>query len=211
MRGRRSWAGWVILGGVLLAAILIPFFLFEDAITQWAAVHLAGGSRWLTALLIVGLLASDIFLPVPSSIVSTSAGALLGFAGGVLASTLGMCGGSMLGYWVGAAAGESVLRRFVSEKQIQRATALSLRYGTAALLISRPIPVLAEASVVLAGMMHVPRARFLLLTTLSNLGISAAYCAVGAWSNNGGSFLFAFAGAIAIPAIAIALAKLFRL
>ena len=196
-------------GVLILAFILTPFVLFEDAIHAWTTAHLSSSRSWILGVLIVALLASDIFLPVPSSIVSTSAGVLLGFGGGLLASTVGMCLGAILGYMFGAAAGDRWLRRFVDDAEIQRATALSHKYGAMALLVSRPVPVLAEASVVCAGLMRMPLGKFLVLTTLSNLGISAAYVAVGALSYGGGSFLFAFLGAIGIPAIAIGLSRVF--
>src|SRR6185503_2776372 len=118
-----------------LAFILTPFVLFEDAIHAWTTAHLSGSRSWLLGLLIVALLASDIFLPVPSSIVSTSAVLLLGFAGGLLASTVGMCLGAIIGYAFGAAAGDRWLRRFAGDAEIQRATALSRRYGAMALLL----------------------------------------------------------------------------
>jgi len=43
----------------------------------------------------------------------------------------------------------------------------------------------------------------MLLTALSNLGISAVYAAVGAFSSNVNSFLLAFFGAILAPAAAM--------
>ena len=64
------------------------------------------------------------------------------------------------------------------------------RFGEWVIVVSRPIPVLAEASVLFAGLSGMPASRFLLLSTLSNLGISAVYAAVGAFSASTNSFLF---------------------
>jgi hypothetical protein len=50
--------------------------------------------------------------------------------------------------------------------------------------------------------------QFLLLTTLSNLGISAVYAAVGALSANANSFLLAFGGSILIPLVAMVISKM---
>jgi hypothetical protein len=52
-----------------------------------------------------------------------------------------------------------------------------------------------------------PPGQFLLLTTLSNLGISAVYATVGALSADANSFLLAFAGSILIPLVAMLLSK----
>jgi membrane protein DedA with SNARE-associated domain len=171
---------WLLPAAVLLALILAPFVLFEDAIRAWTDAHLTGGRGWLLGVLIMGLLASDLFLPIPSSMVSTSAGLLLGFGPGMMVSAAGMCAGAILGYIFGAMAGEGLLRRYVGDKEMERAARLSRKYGIAALVVSRAVPVLAEASVVCAGATRMPLPRFLAATTVANLAVSAAYAAIGA-------------------------------
>jgi membrane protein DedA with SNARE-associated domain len=193
----------------VLALILVPFFLFGDALTAWASLQLQGTNKWFLGFFIAALLASDIFLPIPASIVGTSAGVLLGFAGGVSAATTGMCVGAILGYAAGASAAGGILRKVVSERELLRASGLIDRYGAFALVLSRPIPVLAEASVVAAGVAKMPVSKFLVVSTLANLGVSAGYAAVGAFSYQKESFLLAFAGSIGVPAVAMALYRLF--
>jgi uncharacterized membrane protein YdjX (TVP38/TMEM64 family) len=71
---------WVILVGLLLTLVILPFQIFEQQFEQlgtWLAEGHASG--WASAAAIGALLALDVFLPVPSSIVSTGAGVLLGF------------------------------------------------------------------------------------------------------------------------------------
>jgi membrane protein DedA with SNARE-associated domain len=68
---------------------------------------------------------------------------------------------------------------------------------------ARAIPVLAETSAVLAGMGSMKFGRFILLTGLSNLGISLVYAWVGAFAATVQSFLFALAGAILLPLAAM--------
>ena len=78
---------WSVLVGLMFAAIIIPFLLFEkqfESLGAWLASGHASG--WTSASIIAGLLALDVFLPVPSSIVSTGAGVLLGFWRGMAAS-----------------------------------------------------------------------------------------------------------------------------
>ena len=53
-----------------------------------------------------------------------------------------------------------------------------------------------------------PFARFAWLTAGSNLGIALGYAAFGAFSMRVDSFLMAFVGALIIPGIAIAIARL---
>src|SRR5690606_25000808 len=54
------------------------------------------------------------------------------------------------------------------------------RYGVAALVLTRPLPLLAEACVLVSGASPLSWRRFLLPVTLSNLAIALAYATVGA-------------------------------
>ena len=89
---------------------------------------------------------------------------------------------------------------------MERVAELQRKYGAWAVVISRPVPVLAEASVIAAGLTGMHFGKFCLLTSLANLGISAAYV----FSGGGDSFLLAFAGAIGLPFIALLLARLIK-
>ena len=84
------------------------------------------------------------------------------------------------------------------------------RYGDWVIIVLRPVPVLAEASLVFAGMAGMGGRRFAMLTSCANLGVSAAYAGVGAYAVNAESFLLAFAGSIAVPLAAMGLARLYR-
>jgi membrane protein DedA with SNARE-associated domain len=114
--------------------------------------------------------------------------------------------GCLLGYVFGAySAGPA--RRLVGAEGLARAGKVMDRYGLFALVICRPIPVLAESSVVFAGLVKSPLVPFLWLTALADLGIALAYAAVGAFSMQAGSFLLTFAGALALPGAAILAGK----
>ncbi len=194
---------WVVLWTILIAVVLVPFLIFERQFEQLATWLAAGNaSGWATAGAIGALLAFDVFLPVPSSIVSTGAGVLLGFWKGALVIWIGMNVGCAIGYLFGAYAAAPA-RRLVGANGLARAGKVMDRYGTWALVICRPIPVLAESSVVFAGLVRSPVAPFVWLTVLADLGIALAYAAVGAFSMRAGSFLLTFAGAMALPGVAI--------
>jgi uncharacterized membrane protein YdjX (TVP38/TMEM64 family) len=118
-----------------------------------------------------------------------------------------MTAGCVIGFWLGKKYGRSAACKIVGESELERLESLSRRVGNWVVVISRPVPVLAEASVLFAGISGMPIGQFLLLTILSNLGISAVYAAVGALSANANSFLLAFAGSILIPLVAMILSK----
>jgi uncharacterized membrane protein YdjX (TVP38/TMEM64 family) len=192
---------------VLIALVLVPFFLFEDQFNAFSARMTSSDTAlWLAASSIFGLLAFDVVLPVPSSIVSTAAGVLLGFWRGMAVVWSGMMVACLIAYWLGARF-SGFARRFVGEDGIARADRQGRKYGDWTIIVCRPVPVLAEASVVFAGLMRAPFARFLALTALSNLGVAVGYAAFGAYSMSMDSFLVAFVGALLIPGIVMGIAK----
>jgi uncharacterized membrane protein YdjX (TVP38/TMEM64 family) len=198
---------WALIWAVLIALVLVPFFLFEAQFNAFSERMVHGHTGvWLASASIFALLALDVVLPVPSSIVSTAAGVLLGFLRGAMVVWAGMMVGALLGYALGARA-SGMARRFVGEDGLRRAESLVRRYGDWTIVMCRPVPVLAEASVIFAGLVQAPFARFLALTALSNLGIALGYAAFGAFSMRVDSFLVAFVGALLLPGIAIAIAK----
>lgn len=199
MRSRLPLAGLL-----LLAVILIPFFIWEDVILAWTtAFTTTPGNATAAGVAIAALLASDIVLPIPSSLLSTAAGVLLGFVPGTLVSWLGMTAGSLAGYALGASSSP----RWLSPADRERLERARSKYGDWIVIVFRPVPVLAEASCVFAGAAAMPWRRFSLLAALANLGISLAYAATGAFAAGRESFLLAFAGAICIPALAMLLLR----
>jgi len=199
---------WTVLWIVLVALILVPFFLFEDWFNAVAAeVTGHAASRGWAAAVIGLLLASDVFLPVPSSLVSAAAGVTLGFWPATMLIWSSMTVACGLGYGFGRlSAGPA--RRFVGEAGVARATDLAARYGSYAIVLCRPVPVLAEASVIVAGLIRAPLGRFLHVTIWSNLGIALVYAAIGAFAMRVESFLLAFAGAIVVPGLAFLASRL---
>ena len=196
---------WTALVIIILTLILAPFVVWGEQIEIWthdfieSAEHHAG---WIV-LVLGGLLAFDIILPVPSSLTSTACGLLLGFVPGLLTSFVGMFISCALGFVLGTRLGRPFATKLVGEKELQRLERLSEQFGDWAVMVARPVPMLAEASVLFAGMGRMPMGRFMLMSGLANLGISIVYAAVGAFAANLNSFLWAFAGAIVLPALAM--------
>jgi len=124
------------------------------------------GERWLSAtddhsvlfaLAGAGLLAADVLLPIPSSIVGTMLGARLGFGAGFAAAFAGLMAGQSAVYVVS----RCLLR--------ERRGALPAAPTLAAVFLSRPVPVLAEAVAVVAGAARVSWPQLLLACGSGNL------------------------------------------
>ena len=192
---------WSLLALFLLALILVPFALYEESVRGAVDGLLQSGrGRPLLAAAIALALASDVFTPVPSSLVATASGALLGLIPGAACTWMGMQAGALLGYAVGRTAGAGAVRRVVGDPELQRASQSHRRWGPVSLIVARAVPVLAESSVVLAGTVRMNTFRFFWLTGLSNAVIAVVYAGIGAYALETGAFLLAFAGSILIPA-----------
>jgi len=159
----------------------------------------------VVAALVIGLLAADIFLPVPSSIVSTFAGKMLGFWAGTAASWCGMTIGAVLAFWLVRMFGRPLVRRLSDEEELARMDAMANRYGVLVLVLARPVPVIAEASVLLMGTMRLGWWQLLIAVGLSNLGIAAIYAALG----DRAQLPIALVASIAIPSVATLIARWF--
>ena len=126
---------------VIIAALLIPIipFLVVGELPGESWLSSTDSNALLFAVSGAGLLAADVLLPVPSSIVGTLMGARLGLVTG----WPWVWAGLMLGNLVGYAAGRLLLGR-LDTRPPQAPTLLIL-------FVSRPVPVLAEASTFVAG------------------------------------------------------------
>ncbi len=207
MKIKTSTLKWTLLTIAAIATIIVPFLIFGERIDAWTE-QLVENSQYnsgIIALILGGLLGSDILLPVPSSIASTACGLLLGFVGGTLVSLAGMITSCVIGYFLAAKLGQPFVAKMVGEKSMAHFRKLQAKYGYWVVVITRPVPVLAEIAVLSAGLGQIPFWRFLWLSSLSNLGISIVYAAIGAYSANLNAFLLAIAGSMVLPGIGMLL------
>lgn len=194
---------------LVLLVPIVPFVLFGERMEQWFEAWREGRpSELIVSGVVVGLLATDIFLPVPSSVVCTLAGSELGVWLGTLTSWLGMSLGALGGFALARKFGQSLVAWFTRPSDLARTAKLLERFGPAVLVIGRGVPVLAEASVLILGMHGMEWRKFLPPVLLSNLGLAVAYAAFGKWSQTHGGLPIALAFSIGLP---VTLAVLFRL
>ena len=191
---------------LVLALVLVPFALFESRILSVVLGFLnSSPGRMFAASVIALALASDVVLPVPSSLLATASGMLLGLSMGATVTWVGMQAGALIGYYVGSSLGTRAISRFVGAAELERAAESHRRWGGVSLITTRAVPVLAESSVVFAGALRMPLPRFLSLTGASNAAIAAVYAFVGAHALEARAFLFAFAASVIIPGCAMIL------
>jgi len=196
----------IALLAVVLAIPIVPLWLLGTSGTPWMERLVESpASRTATAAAVVGLLAADIVLPVPSSVVSTVAGNQLGFVPATLASWTGMTLGCVVAFGLARRLGRPLAARWAGPAEIARIDRLARRYGPIVLVLARGVPVLAEASVLWLGTTGLPWGWFLVIVALGNLGLSAGYAALGESIALSG----AVAASLALPLLAGLLARRF--
>ncbi|MCA9120358.1 MAG: VTT domain-containing protein [Planctomycetaceae bacterium] len=192
----------MIVMSLILLVPIVPFLLFganfEAWVVQWSKHPY---SQPATALVIIGLLATDILLPTPSSMISTLGGWQLGIVGGTLASWIGMSLGAIIGFLLARRWGRPLALWLSSEEDLDRMHGLSQRFGPVVLVFGRGVPVLAEASVLLMGIHQLSWRRFLPAVLLSNLGIAFAYSAFGNYAEQNQWLPLALGVSIALPVL----------
>jgi uncharacterized membrane protein YdjX (TVP38/TMEM64 family) len=145
---RRYW-------GVMLG--LLAVFLGVFGLVEWREVAvlrdpsgLLGRGGVAAAAGSLALLVVDVFLPIPSSVIMIGNGALFGVAAGTALSLAGSVGASGLGFLIGRRSAR-LIERLVSPGEKAHADALLARWGALAIVVTRPIPLLAETTAILAG------------------------------------------------------------
>lgn len=190
------WKFWATLFLCILAIPLVPFaILGELPGTSWLDYP---GDTEVFAIGIV-LLTSDIFLPIPSSVVSVFLGARLGLWKGSAAIALGLNVSVILGYIVGWWVGNPLLRRFSSEEDIAVIRKFENRFSYLTLAFLRTVPVLAEASVLTAGVARLKPSKVLPTLIIANVALALLYAAIGNAGEEESSSLILLLGGLGIP------------
>jgi len=193
------------ISGILLVLMILLFWLAhaqgwlqETGISTWFQ-NLQGlpNQRLLAASAVVLLLAADLFLPIPSSIVMTAGGSLLGFQTAFCANLLGSLLCASLGYGLCRWLGRPFFLRVTNPGDLARAETFWTRYGGWGIVLSRALPMFTELVSCLAGLMRMKFFPFLGLTLLGSAPLSALYAWAGAkGATSGGSWAFLLAIAV---------------
>jgi uncharacterized membrane protein YdjX (TVP38/TMEM64 family) len=191
---------------VILAIPIVPFLLLGAQVDAWfAAWKQDPPAAPVVAAVVIGLLATDVFLPVPSSVVATLAGYQLGVIGGTIAVWSGLTLGAVIGFALARWLGPRFVAWMTRHSDLARTQRLTDRFGPLILVLGRGVPVLAEASVLLLGMHGLSWRRFLPPVLLANLGLAVAYAAFGEVAEKNGLLPLALGVSIALPVVMVAL------
>jgi uncharacterized membrane protein YdjX (TVP38/TMEM64 family) len=168
--GRR--AVWSVAASVMAASLAV-FVLVERLDIGVLTDPDLDRSAVLAASLALALLTVDAILPVPSSVVMISLGASFGVVGGTVLATVGSVAGFALGFALGRRA-----RSRLDPVGGPGPTLLLRRWGALAIVVSRPLPLLAETVAITAGAFGMRSSRALGSATVG----SAVPAALFAWA-----------------------------
>ena len=195
---RRYWAIAASITGVSLVLFIVAEALDVPLLTDPSPWLDRGGlGAVLTGL---SLLLLDVALPVPSSLVMIAHGAVFGVAAGTMLSLAGSTGAAMLGFAIGRRGGPLMVR-LVAEEERQRADRLLQRWGMLAIIVTRPVPLLAEATAIMAGTSSLGWPRVLAGAVAGSLPAALLYALTGAVAASFGSGVLVFGLVLAIAGV----------
>ncbi len=145
---------WIFVALAILIAL--PFFIWgdrleaifhQDRLVAWFQSY--RGSAWLIA---IGLLISDLVLPIPNTMVIAALGVIYGPLLGGLVATVGTCLSGLVGYSLCRRFGRPLAVRLVGEADLEAGEHLFARSGGFIVAASRWLPVLPEVISCMAGL-----------------------------------------------------------
>ena len=170
---------------LIVVATMAFFLLLLFAVEALGVSLLTDPTPWmrrggvLAAGLGVSLLVADVLLPVPSSLVMVAHGTIFGAVIGTLLSLLGSMGASLCGFAIGRRGGK-LLERLVSAEERARADKMLAKWGALAVVVTRPVPLLAETVAIIAGTSSLGWGHITLASFAGSLPAAVLYALTGA-------------------------------
>lgn len=173
----RSKLRLLVIPVIVVLLVILPFLMFGEEFEARAIQLAEDQEQWGLSAMGAALLAIDVVLPIPSSILSILLGARLGFVSGAAVVTVGLTLGSCVGYMLGRISSRLVGKAKEQADGIARLG--SIRFGILSVALFRPVPVLAETSSILAGHYQMPFGAFFLVSFLANIAVGVTYALIG--------------------------------
>lgn len=145
------------------------------------------------------LLTADVLIPIPSTVVMLLNGALFGIVPGALFSLVGSLGAAWVGFLLGRL-GSPWFSRLIPADQMSRANNLLKEWGLIAIIITRPVPLLAETVVVVAGTSTLSWSQLTVSAFVGALPTVILYAVMGATAVTLNSAILSFCLVILIAA-----------
>ncbi len=170
---------------VLALLVIVPFAIWgerlEAALDARALAADLQERGPLATVLAVGLLWSDLLLPIPATAVMSALGFVHGaLLGGLLGASGSMAAG-LTGYAACRAMGPRAARAILGAEGLARGEQLFARVGVWLVLLSRWLPVFPEVVACMAGLTRMPPGLFVLALAAGSWPMATAFAALGAF------------------------------
>lgn len=200
--GRLMHSSLVLL--VVMLIPILPFVLFGEQSEAWFQhniIEKAGFGGIAGVITIIAALVLDILLPVPSSAVITFAGSVYGLTTAVVICWSGLNLACLAGFWLGRRCGMPLVAKLCPERELQSTTNWLDKFGPWVLAVVRGLPVLAEASVLLAGAYRMSHRQFWRPVLIANLVLAIIYAVLGFAASGEGHLRVAILISIILPVV----------
>lgn len=171
--------------GILFAIALVLlalFALFGEPLQRVDYAQRFAELRPYAWAIAIGLLISDLILPIPATGVMAALGSVYGVLVGAIIGAAGSAASAAVAYWLARSLGQRGSRLIASGDELERFRRTFERWGGAAIVVSRALPILPEALSVLAGLARMQFKKFMLAVVLGTIPTAAVFAYVGAAS-----------------------------
>ncbi|MBK6942106.1 MAG: VTT domain-containing protein [Planctomycetes bacterium] len=177
----------------------------HERITALESTH----GRALAAVVVFLLLVVDLVLPLPSSVLMTLSGALLGPVHGTLVNAAGSLACSAIGFALCRTYGARAFERLIGAGELPRVIAFVERFGPLGIVFSRSVPMLTEIVSCTAGLGRMRIGPFFAWSAIGTLPVAALYAWAGAQRATALALPLTIGVAFVVPGIALLVARRF--
>lgn len=177
----------------------LPIFQEPNALMRTQSVSVA--------LIGIGLLVLDVLFPVPASLIMIASGTIFGFPIGTLLSLIGGVGAALISFMIGKRSRGWIISRFISPEQMAVANRMFAKWGMVAIIVTRPIPLLAETTAIVAGASHMNYKQMLIAALAGYLPVAALYALTGSMAVGFDSTVWSFGLVMVIASLCWLLRK----
>jgi len=174
----------IFTGALFLALLFAGGFAlwgehFELLFSQQACAAWFAQMKPYAWLIGIGLLIGDLVLPIPATGIMAALGAVYGLWTGAMISILGSTMAGFTGYGLARFAGRRISRYLAGEKELDRFTFFFNKWGGAAIIVSRIMPILPEVMVILAGLSRMKPINFSIALLLGTVPTCFLFTSMG--------------------------------
>ena len=178
---------WLFL--ILAILVLVPFLIWGDLFTEqfdlektvaWL-LELGKPWAWLGG---IALLVSDLFLPIPGTVVMSALGYIYGPVMGGIFAVLGSMLSGMVAYGLCRKMGRRAAEWIAGKEDLAKGEAL---FGGVAggwmVALSRWLPIMPEVIACLAGLVRMPWRRFVFALACGSVPLGFTFAMIGRWAH----------------------------